>query len=180
MATPAKPRLSTSTGIARASSIPTPGRSRSTSHLGSDNPDEISRAFLDAVKANDPHQHRTIPLPPSASTSSLSPQSVTYSGRRSVAGRPSSVASSSSSKILERTKTPVSSKISSRPPSRQAEISKPSRNFVVGDHVRIESLGFEGVLRYIGEIEGKSGLWAGVELSGGFSGKGKNNGSVGG
>jgi dynactin complex subunit len=48
----------------------------------------------------------------------------------------------------------------------------------VGDNVRIESLGCEGTLRYIGVIDGKSGIWAGVELSGGFSGKGKNNGTV--
>jgi CAP-Gly domain-containing linker protein 1 len=33
-------------------------------------------------------------------------------------------------------------------------------------------------LRYIGDIEGKPGLWAGVELNGGFTGKGKNDGSV--
>lgn len=31
---------------------------------------------------------------------------------------------------------------------------------------------------FLGEIEGKSGLFAGVELSGGFVGKGKNDGSV--
>ena len=48
----------------------------------------------------------------------------------------------------------------------------------VGDGVRLESHGFEGVLRFVGEIEGKPGLWAGVELSGGFAGKGKNDGSV--
>ncbi|RXW17083.1 hypothetical protein EST38_g8770 [Candolleomyces aberdarensis] len=50
----------------------------------------------------------------------------------------------------------------------------------VGDNVRIESIGCEGALRFLGEIEGKPGQWAGVELSGGFTGKGKNNGSVGG
>jgi dynactin complex subunit len=52
------------------------------------------------------------------------------------------------------------------------------RTFDIGDNVRIESLGYEGTLRYIGEIEGKAGVWAGVELGGGFSGMGKNNGSV--
>ena len=51
-------------------------------------------------------------------------------------------------------------------------------SFEVGDHVRIESLGFEGTLRYLGEIDGKSGRWAGVELHGGFVGRGKNNGTV--
>ena len=50
----------------------------------------------------------------------------------------------------------------------------------MGDSVRVESLGFEGTLRYLGEISGKTGLFAGVELGGGFAGKGKNDGSVGG
>ena len=57
-------------------------------------------------------------------------------------------------------------------------MTKAPKFFDVGENVRIESLGFEGTLRYIGEIEGKSGLWAGVELSGGFSGKAKNDGTV--
>ena len=70
-----------------------------------------------------------------------------------------------------------------RPPSRTSDVfarsaSRAGRGFEVGDNVRIESLGFEGVLRYFGEIDGKPGMWAGVELSGGFAGKGKNNGSV--
>lgn len=53
-----------------------------------------------------------------------------------------------------------------------------SRSFDIGDTVRIESLGFEGTLRYLGGIDGKPGQWAGVELGGGFVGKGKNDGSV--
>ena len=82
-------------------------------------------------------------------------------------------------------KTPVTStRSSSRAASRQSDAygtapAKP-KTFELGDNVRIESLGFEGVLRYIGEIEGKPGQWAGVQLGGGFAGKGKNNGSVGG
>lgn len=36
----------------------------------------------------------------------------------------------------------------------------------------------EGILRFIGEAEFKPGQWAGVELCGGFVGKGKNNGTV--
>ncbi|KAF8973365.1 hypothetical protein BDZ97DRAFT_1780925 [Flammula alnicola] len=173
-------------GPGRASGIPTPGRSRSSSNVYQTKPttpDDISRAFADAIKANDPSQHRIIPPSNIASTTSLSPQSVTYSssGRRSVVGRPSSSASSSSAMIQERAKTPTSARISSRPPSRQSELlGKSPRTFEVGDNVRIESLGFEGVLRYVGEIDGKPGLWAGVELGGGFSGKGKNDGTVGG
>ena len=52
------------------------------------------------------------------------------------------------------------------------------RPLEVGDPVNIESLGLEGTLRFLGEINGKAGHWAGVELSGSFAGKGKNDGSV--
>jgi CAP-Gly domain-containing linker protein 1 len=193
MTTPGNPRQSGIRG--RISSIPTPGRSRSSSTIHQHNPttpgpvDDMSRAFADAIKANDPSLHRNIPHPGRISTISLSPQSASYSlssGRRSVVGRPSSASSVSSAnavppnKISERAKTPTSVRIS-RPPSRHSDVvGKPKKAFEVGDNVRIESLGFEGTLRYVGEIDGKPGLWAGIELSGGFGGKGKNNGTVGG
>lgn len=124
--------------------------------------------MAEAIKANDPAQHR--PQHPSTSSASLNLQS----GRRSVAGRPSSSTSSNFPK--ERAKTPASA----RPPSRHSDVftKSTSRSFDVGDNVRIESLGYEGTLRYVGEIDGKAGVWAGVELKGGFSGKGKNNGTV--
>jgi CAP-Gly domain-containing linker protein 1 len=48
----------------------------------------------------------------------------------------------------------------------------------VGENVRIDSQGFEGTLRYLGPVEGKEGVFAGVELSPGFAGRGKNDGSV--
>lgn len=186
MATPGKPRQSSIPAPGRATGIPTPGRSRSNSTVhqthNPTSPDDISRAFADAIKANDPSQHRIAP-PSLTPSSSLSPQAISHlsSGRRSVAGRPSSSASTSSVKVSERAKTPVSARLPSRPPSRQSEVmTKAPKFFDVGDNVRIESLGFEGTLRYIGEIDGKGGLWAGVELSGGFSGKGKNDGTVGG
>ncbi|WVR06658.1 hypothetical protein IAU60_003690 [Kwoniella sp. DSM 27419] len=49
---------------------------------------------------------------------------------------------------------------------------------VVGEKVRINSMGYEGVLRFLGPTQFKEGVWAGVELEGGFAGKGKNDGSV--
>ncbi len=194
--TPGKTRQSAIIPTAgKMSGIPTPGRIRSASAasqqpgLPTQEPDTLSRAFADAIKANDPALHRTgrisepanPPLSPKAPLS-LFPQS----GRRSVAGRPSSSASASSTAgatparpgPVTRTKTP-----STRSSSRQSDAfirstSRASRPFETGDNVRIESLGFEGTLRYLGEIDGKTGQWAGVELSGGFSGKGKNDGSV--
>lgn len=144
----------------------------------------IDGVNADAVKANDPAQHRSGGVSDPAVF--FASQSASHSGRRSVAGRPSSVASSSSTISFtntktssERPKTPGTV----RPPSRHSDIfnrsvSRAGRTFDIGDNVRIESLGYEGILRYLGGIEGKSGLWAGVELSGGFAGKGKNNGTV--
>ncbi|KAG1765492.1 hypothetical protein EV702DRAFT_1204525 [Suillus placidus] len=184
--TPGKPRISGIPTPGKSSGIPTPGRFRSSSSANSQpafdsDVEFMSRAFANAIKANDPAQHRTSTTS-NTSPSSSSPKSslvTLQSGRRSVAGRPSSVASTSAF-AQSRTKTPAP-----RAPSRQSDVftrsvSRAGKTFEVGDNVRIESLGFEGCLRYIGEIDGKSGLWAGVELSGGFSGKGKNDGSVGG
>ena len=174
MATPARPRQSAIPGPGRVSAIPTPGRSRSSSSVYHD---DMSQALTDALRTNDSLNHRN---PSISNTASLSPQSITssISVSRSVTGRPP--VGVSSSRVQERSRTPSSARTPSRPASRQSDTSKFARNPEIGDNVRIESLGFEGTLRYIGAIEGKPGLWAGVELSGGFTGKGKNNGSVGG
>ncbi|KAK1235249.1 hypothetical protein PQX77_001530 [Marasmius sp. AFHP31] len=156
-----------------SSGIPTPGtRSRSSSQAGSYLPSSSSTAldeeymnlaFKNAVKANDPSQHRG--LASSSSSSSFSQSQ-----------------GSGLNQSMARAKTPTSM----RPPSRQSDVGLAGVRSVsragwvpeVGDAVRIESLGFEGILQFVGEIDGKQGLWAGVELSGGFAGKGKNDGSV--
>jgi len=73
---------------------------------------------------------------------------------------------------------------STRPESRTSNAGARSsssakvRTLEPGDAVRIESLAVEGVLRYLGEIEGKPGTYAGVELRSAFAGRGKNDGSV--
>ncbi|KAI9437750.1 hypothetical protein H4582DRAFT_1957334 [Lactarius indigo] len=193
--TPGKVRQSAIPTPGKTSGIPTPGRLRSSSIASQQSAqlpqesDSMSRAFADAIRANDPALHRAgrVSEPGNPSLSPRAPLSfLPQSGRRSVTGRPSSAASSSSHAgatparptLPARTKTP-----SVRPPSRQSDTfirssSRVGRSFEVGDNVRIESLGFEGTLRYLGEIVGKTGQWAGVELSGGFVGKGKNDGSV--
>ncbi|TBU64450.1 hypothetical protein BD310DRAFT_398484 [Dichomitus squalens] len=206
--TPSKGRVSgiPTPGKPGGTGIPTPGlRPRSTSSAGqrpsvSNQEDEYAaRAFQDAIRANDPALHRASrasEVPPSSFASSISPATSSASisglglafsqnGTRStnlgasVSVRPSSSASSASSAG----RTPSAKAGIVRPPSRSSDVfarsaSRTGRPFDVGDNVRIESLGFEGVLRYLGEIDGKPGMWAGVELSGGFVGKGKNNGSV--
>ncbi|KAK7437579.1 hypothetical protein VKT23_018477 [Stygiomarasmius scandens] len=55
---------------------------------------------------------------------------------------------------------------------------KTTNGTTIGDLVHIESLGVEGILRYLGPVEGRKGTWAGVELVGDSVGKGKNDGSV--
>lgn len=188
--TPGKPRTSGIPTPGKSSGIPTPGRFRSSSSAasssGANTPatelDFASQAFLDAIKANDPAQHRQSRTS-EASVGSLSPQTTSFasvSGRKSVTGRPSSVASTGHRAAQTRPKPAPP-----RPVSRQSDVftrshSRTGQSFEEGDDVRIESLGFEGVLRFLGEIEGKAGIWAGVELGGGFAGMGKNNGSVGG
>lgn len=189
--TPGKPRTSIPTP-GKSTGIPTPGRLRSASNstyqpvIHTDD-EFIARAFADAIKANDPGHHRTS-LPMDPSSDSLAPymfSNPSQSSRRSSGGRPSSVASHTSGISSSNSRGLDSSVFGSsgRPLSRTSDAfsrnaSRATRAFEVGDSVRIESLGFEGTLRYIGEIDGKNGTWAGVELSGGFSGKGKNNGSV--
>lgn len=189
--TSGKPRLSAIPTPGRSGGIPTPGRSRPSSSANQYAPvpsdvDYMSRAFADAIKANDPAQHRSSRISDVSSVqhSPPPPYLSLQSGRHSVTDRSSSVASTSSAAGHtpykgDRPRTPTAV----RPSSRQSDVfgrssSRAGHKFDVGDSVRIESLGFEGILKYIGEIDGKSGLWAGVELSEGFSGKGKNNGSV--
>lgn len=63
-----------------------------------------------------------------------------------------------------------------RPESRASVLEK--FDPVVGEKVRMQSMGMEGTLRFLGPTEFRDGIWAGVELEGGFAGKGKNDGSV--
>jgi hypothetical protein len=68
-----------------------------------------------------------------------------------------------------------------RPESRASAVHESQRSQwtpTVGEGVRIESQGIEGTLRYLGEVQGKEGIFAGVELSAGFAGRGKNDGTV--
>ncbi|KAJ3859230.1 hypothetical protein EV359DRAFT_68339 [Lentinula novae-zelandiae] len=121
-------------------------------------------------------------------------KSVRTPGRPSGIGGGSSLPTprsrSSSIANAERAKTPTYSipavpsvppaAKSTRPPSRTSGASSSNAVFTptLNAPVRIESLGYEGILRYLGEIPPKQGIWAGVELSAGFAGKGKNDGST--
>lgn len=206
--------------------IPTPGRTRSTANGTSNASDStvLSRAFDEAVQANDPRRKGRVS---DVSGSSLSPPNMTRAspsegGRKSLGGSAagssrapsarspsvaSAVSTTSSTGYTPRTpnsassyqtkisstvlppaplfSSPYSARPSSTRPASQASnadarssSSAKVRTLETGDIVRIESLAVEGVLRYFGEIEGKPGTYAGVELNGAFAGRGKNDGSV--
>ncbi|TXT13250.1 hypothetical protein VHUM_00617 [Vanrija humicola] len=65
-----------------------------------------------------------------------------------------------------------------RPESRASTMAEAKWSPQVGDRVRLPSHGYEGTLRYLGPTHIRDGIWAGVELEGGFQGKGRNDGSV--
>ena len=50
-------------------------------------------------------------------------------------------------------------------------------NLEVGDTVDVPG-GMHGVVKFIGEVRGKKGIFAGVELSREFAARGKNDGDV--
>ena len=211
--------------------IPTPGRARSTAnglytpHTIAFDSAGLSRAFDEAIQANDPRRKGRAS---DVSGSSLSPPNMTRAspseGRRkslggSIAGSSrapsarspsvaSAVSTTSSTGYTPRTPNSISSSYqtkspstvlppappfsppySARPSSTRAQSrtsnadarsssSAKVRTLETGDTVRIDSLAVEGVLRYLGKIEGKPGTYAGVELSGAFADRGKNDGSV--
>jgi hypothetical protein len=59
------------------------------------------------------------------------------------------------------------------------DVQQPLVDFQVGDTVEVPG-GVDGVLMYLGEVKGKDGLFAGVELSEKWASKGRHDGSAGG
>ena len=54
----------------------------------------------------------------------------------------------------------------------------PPRAVEIGDLVRLEGSDLVGVLRYLGEVHSRPGVFAGIELVGDCAGRGKNDGTV--
>ena len=206
--TPRHSGIPTPGGIRAVSGIPTPGRVRSTTStplptkVTAEHDTDAMRALSDAIRANNPARHRAtpelqIPLSDQSGRRSVT-ERTTYSSRastssvastgpivldKSTALRPKTP-SSATTPMFRSTQTPRSS-VSSRPASRQSDVFKASsrqanhpKALDLGDPVRIESLGVEGTIQFLGEADFKVGLWAGVELSAAFAGRGKNDGSV--
>lgn len=128
-----------------------------------------------------------------ASTSSSATSSVSgLNGSTALRPRtPSANTTSSSSYRSAATPRTSITSTASRPASRQSDVFRASsrqgytvppgpipKALDLGDPVRIESLGVDGTIQFLGEAEFKEGLWAGVELSPAYAGRGKNDGSV--
>ena len=52
------------------------------------------------------------------------------------------------------------------------------RAFEIGDMVKLDGTGLTGVLRYMGQVHGREGHFAGLELTGSSYGHGKNDGTI--
>ncbi|ODN93504.1 hypothetical protein L198_05369 [Cryptococcus wingfieldii CBS 7118] len=117
----------------------------------------------------------------------VTPSAASRSVSRAGLGLRSSLANSTTAPFTPRRTSMASSTTSTTPFARRPESRASERDPgtskwvpVVGERVRISSMGYEGTLRFYGATEFKEGVWAGVELEGGFKGKGKNDGNVGG
>ncbi|GAA5871571.1 hypothetical protein JCM16303_000797 [Sporobolomyces ruberrimus] len=181
--TPRASLLPQGTPIGRRKSTATPGGTRPPSSLSSSQMNSLRQA----VAAHDPHDYghevgvaiasdephpdsaeRRKPVLAGARTAALL-RSNTPSGRRTPT-TPSNA----------RPKTPTGfGSSTSRFPS-PLPPSAASINFEVGDEVSFEVQGeaMEGVVRFIGQVDGKAGEWGGVQLSEEYTGRGKNDGSV--
>ncbi|KAJ9101720.1 hypothetical protein QFC21_003059 [Naganishia friedmannii] len=147
---------------------------------------------------NQPRTPSGMSLRPRTASSRVATTATTPSGVASGALRASHLGASTSTATPKRrisnlgtggARTPVS-----RPESRQAQLPKtPGPPEVdtsivteipegwvpeIGTAVRVNSMGFEGIVRWIGKVDGKDGKWAGVELDRQFVGFGKNDGTV--
>ena len=205
---PARPSA-ISTGVPRVSGLPTPGSkpsglatpgsfSRSVSGASTGIPPPVPGANdLRSPGNNDPAAARRLlrtpsftntGRPSSAASSAGSASSPRSHASASMAPPPLPTMTPSSRTAATRSSNGTASatnktpRASTAPQVNSVRTSSQSgpHDFEVGDHVRIESLGMEGTLRYLGPIDGKPGVFAGVELAPGFSGHGKNDGSVGG
>jgi dynactin complex subunit len=54
---------------------------------------------------------------------------------------------------------------------------QPAENLLVGDIVDVPG-GMFGTVRFVGTVQGKKGIFAGIELHHDFATRGKNNGDV--
>ncbi|KAH7097082.1 hypothetical protein BKA62DRAFT_833506 [Auriculariales sp. MPI-PUGE-AT-0066] len=139
------------------------------------------RALTDAIRSNDPTTApRRMLQTPSSSSSSARPASQAssvgiYSSHHSHRQNFYIKNVSVLPRCLANLCLPLPTTASATPSAHPVATDRP---FQVGDLVRVESLGMEGTLRYLGPIDGKPGTFAGVELSPGFAGHGKNDGSV--
>lgn len=115
----------------------------------------------------------------------ITPSSSRASSRPSLSGRPSLGGGGLPSYTPRRTSmasTTSTTPYGRRPESRASVTTDHGSGGrwapIVGERVRMQSLGMEGTLRFVGETQFKEGVWAGVELEGGFAGKGRNDGTV--
>ncbi|KAG8998402.1 hypothetical protein FRB90_012312 [Tulasnella sp. 427] len=144
------------------------------------------KALSDAIRSNDPSTYRAGSS--GLASPALSDSVFAFNGGSTIVAR-KSLSSRPSLDPKPQRCPPADSLLAAQQPQQphltfrtiaqiHARAMPPPGQWEVGDPVRMENLGMEGTLRFLGEIAGKAGTWAGVELLPGFAGKGKNDGSV--
>lgn len=152
-------------------------RRRPPSSLGRDDPDtptQVPSSYMAPERSM--QTPRTPGLRPKTPSSLATPTSRPTS-RPSLVGRPS-LSSSTTTPRRPSMAASTSTTPAYRRPESRAGTYDPKWAPAVGDRVRLPQHGYEGTLRYLGETHNREGTWAGVELEGGFRGKGRNDGSV--
>ncbi|CAK9784955.1 hypothetical protein CC85DRAFT_315955 [Cutaneotrichosporon oleaginosum] len=157
------------------------GRSMGPKDTDPDTPTQVrggpAQSFLQTPSSNSGlNTSRSPGLRPRTPSSMTTPSSRANS-RPSLSAR-SSMASSSNTPARRPSLASSTSTPSYRRPESRAGLETSKWTPAVGDRVRLPSHGYEGTLRYLGPTHIRDGIWAGVELEGGFKGKGRNDGSV--
>ncbi|KAJ1976974.1 hypothetical protein H4R34_003769 [Dimargaris verticillata] len=71
---------------------------------------------------------------------------------------------------------PIRARLRDPPSARPASPAALTQSYIIGEEVKVPSMGLTGTLKFIGPTHFKPGVWAGVHLH--QTGQGKNNGTV--
>lgn len=201
--TPATPRNLLKQTIGNPGSTPTAGKRTHSQSLPPSATGTEGRSLEQLREAMRKHNPSHFAESPIEAVDSPSPSKPTQDLRRKVMRKPSTVGLGHS---LSRPTTPTfraasSSGLRSQTPTLPARSHTPTNPFnsstssrftggypnyiakgelEIGDGVSLDVLGerMEGIVRFLGQVDGKAGHFGGVELSGEWIGKGKNDGSV--
>lgn len=120
------------------------------------------------------------PLAPSASTPDLNAAFTAHSRLSAALSRKASLAAltpSTLASIPDVSETYGLDSVLSDSNMIPATPGRPGEDVSVGDNVEVPG-GLQGIVRFVGTVQGKKGQFVGIELNREFAARGKNNGDV--